>query len=65
MVREAAENGADIIMLPEMFNTPFTKQHMLEAKEFASAENPGTSYTLLQNLAKETGKYIIGGSIPE
>ena len=25
MVREASEKGADIIMLPEMFNCPFTK----------------------------------------
>ena len=52
-------------MLPEMFNCPFTKEHMLGAKEPATEENPGTSYTLLKNLAKETGKYIIGGSIPE
>jgi len=52
-------------MLPEMFSTPFTKHYMLKDKEFASEDNQGTSYTMLKNLAKETGKYIIGGSIPE
>ena len=65
MVREAASGGADLIMLPEIFNTPYTKEYMLKDKEFASEEKPGETYTLLKNLAMETQKYIIGGSIPE
>lgn len=54
MVRKAAASGADLIMLPEIFNTPYTKEYMLKDKEFATEENPGETYTLLQNLAKET-----------
>lgn len=29
LVKEAASKGADIIMLPEIFNTPYTKKYML------------------------------------
>lgn len=29
MIREAAAGGADIIVLPEMFATPYTKHYML------------------------------------
>lgn len=65
MIRTASTQGADVIVLPEMFTTPFTKQHMLKNKEFASEEKPGEAFTMLKTLAKETGKYIIGGSIPE
>ena len=65
MVRKAAARGADVIMLPEIFNTPYTKEYMLKDKEFATEDNHGETYTLLQNLARETQKYIIGGSIPE
>ena len=65
MVREASAKGADIIILPECFNTPYMKHYMLKDKEFTTGPNIGPSFTLLQKLAKETGKYIIGGSICE
>ena len=65
MIREAARNGADIIILPEMFPCPYQKEYMLRHKECASEDNKGEIFKLLQGLAKETGKYIIGGSIPE
>jgi predicted amidohydrolase len=29
MIREASQNGADVIVLPEMFTCPYTKQYML------------------------------------
>jgi predicted amidohydrolase len=63
MVREAASKGADVIMLPEIFVCPYVKEYMLKEKEFANES--GTTYNILKNLALETGKYIIGGSIPE
>lgn len=69
MIKEAASSGADIIMLPEMFNTPFNKKFMLELSEPIGEDyqtNPKSETSkLLSNLAKETKKYIIGGSIPE
>lgn len=63
MVREAAFNGADVIMLPEIFICPYVKDYMLREKE--PANESGTTFNILRDLAKETGKYIIGGSIPE
>jgi predicted amidohydrolase len=68
MIREAAQNQADLIMLPEMFTTPYVGSHMLANKEPIDdfKTNPAAQTTnLLSSLAKELGKYIIGGSIPE
>lgn len=50
-------------MLPEIFICPYVKDHMLKNKEFANES--GTTFNILKDLAVETGKYIIGGSIPE
>ena len=33
MVREAAQSGADIVVLPEMFNCPYSKEYF---KKFAA-----------------------------
>ena len=65
MVREASQKGADVIVLPEMFNCPYTKEYMLKEKEYASEDNHEQSYSVLQDLALETGKWLIGGTIPE
>jgi len=65
MIREAAKNGADVIVLPEMFTCPYDKESMLKAKEFASEKNPGETFSLLKSLSAELQVYIIGGSIPE
>lgn len=69
MIYAAAKGGADVIMLPEMFTTPFMGDYMV-----AAAEPYGPNFrddprsvtpTMLSRLAKETGTYIIGGSFPE
>ena len=68
MVREAAKNGAEIIMLPEIFSTSYTQEYMLKEKEVIDLKQPqksGPSYQCLKSISKETGTYIIGGSIPE
>jgi len=33
MILEAASNGANLIVLPEMFTTPFNKEYMLKYAE--------------------------------
>lgn len=53
--------GADMIVLPEMFNCPYGYGYF---KKFAESF-PGESTDLLSGLARELGVYIIGGSIPE
>ena len=70
MILKAAEEGAQVIMLPEMFTTPFEKEHMLKNAEPILLEGfrdePKCETTnFLSRLAKQTGTYIIGGSIPE
>lgn len=61
MVKEAADNGADIVVLPEMFNCPYDKKYF---KPFAKAEN-GESVAAMSAWAKEKGIILVGGSIPE
>jgi len=36
MVRKASDQGADVIMLPEMFTAPFQKEYMLKYAEKVS-----------------------------
>ncbi|MCQ1529674.1 carbon-nitrogen hydrolase family protein [Lutispora saccharofermentans] len=61
MIREAAGNGSNIVILPEMFNCPYDTKYF---SAFAEAY-PGDTASMLSHLAKELGIYIIGGSVPE
>lgn len=58
-----------MIVLPEMFFTPFNKDYMLKFKEpiTDNFKTDGLCPTtkLLSDLAQENDTYIIGGSIPE
>ncbi|WZL74202.1 carbon-nitrogen hydrolase family protein [Clostridiaceae bacterium 35-E11] len=61
LIREAAENGSQLVVLPEMFNCPYENKYFpLFAEEY-----PGETTTALAKLAKELSIYIVGGSIPE
>ena len=62
-------NGADVIVLPEMFTAPYTRKYMLDYKEpllddFKTNPKCETAH-MLSRLALTLGKYIIGGSFPE
>ena len=60
-IREAAENGADIAVLPEMFCCPYQNDCFRAYGEEAGGE----AQRALSALAAEAGIYIVGGSIPE
>ncbi|HAJ95666.1 MAG TPA: carbon-nitrogen hydrolase [Actinobacteria bacterium] len=62
LIRQAKKNHCpDIIILPEMFNCPYSYDYFVKY-----AENfPGETTELLSTLSKELNTYIIGGSIPE
>lgn len=58
-IREAAEKGAEIIVLPEMWNTGYALEKL---EELADVEGERTKAFLI-HLAKELGVHIVGGSV--
>lgn len=58
-IMEAARNGADCIVLPEMWNTGYALQQL---EELADPEGEETK-RLLSSLASKYSVYIIGGSV--
>lgn len=59
--REAAAQGADILVFPEMWICPYIGELFGKSKE----PEGGETYRFMSSLAKELGVYIFGGSIPE
>jgi omega-amidase len=68
-VLEAAKAGANIIVLPECFNSPYGCDYFPSYAEQLVPYPPSTeqspSYTALSSMAKEANAYLVGGSIPE
>ena len=58
MVCEAAGNGANVVVLPEMYNCPYSKKYF---QAFADAENGG-SVERMSAWARENGKLMVSGS---
>ena len=54
-------DDADIISLPEMWNCPYKTELF---PEYAEPEL-GDSWLAMSTLARKSGKYLVGGSIPE
>ncbi|WP_458402982.1 carbon-nitrogen hydrolase family protein [Methanobrevibacter sp.] len=61
MIGEASEN-ADFIVLPEMFNCPYSNDKFVEYQE---EEKDSHTLTEIASLARENSVYILAGSIPE
>lgn len=62
MIYDAADKGAKIVSLPEMFNCPYDNKNF---REYAETFPQGETIKMLSNAAKEKNIYLIGGSIPE
>ncbi|MEW6183086.1 MAG: carbon-nitrogen hydrolase family protein [Bacillota bacterium] len=61
-IRRAAQTGARLVALPEMFACPYVARLFPEyAEEFPDGE----SFRMLSDAAREEGVYIVGGSVPE
>lgn len=60
-IKEAAGGGAQLIVLPECFNSPYGAMYFSDYAE----EIPGESTTALSDAAKKFGVFIVGGSVPE
>lgn len=61
MVREAAQGGAQIVVLPEMFSCPYSGRYF---HAFA-AQGHEPILAVLSALAEENKVLLIGGSVPE
>lgn len=60
-VKRAADMGADIAILPEMFCCPYTNESFIENAEPCQ----GNIWNTMSKLAKGNNIYIVAGSIPE
>ncbi|GAB7366584.1 hypothetical protein MBLNU230_g8570t1 [Neophaeotheca triangularis] len=68
-VLEATSNGANLVVLPECFNSPYGTKHFPKYAETLLPSPPtkeqSPSFHALSALAKEAKTYLVGGSIPE
>lgn len=61
LVNQAAQFGADVVMLPEMFSCPYQNDYFVR---YAEAFGQTTTQAL-SKMAADNGIYLIGGSMPE
>lgn len=62
MICKAAELGAEIVSMPEMFNCPYNNKHF---KEYAENSLKDETLSMLSETSREKKIYLVGGSIPE
>lgn len=60
-IKKVSEEGADIAVLGEMFNTPYITSNFPIYGEIGQGE----SWQALSEAAKDNDIYVVGGSIPE
>ncbi len=60
-VVQAADRGAEVIVLPEMFNCPYQTKNFPVYAEKAGGE----CWTILSQAARDNHVWLVGGSIPE
>ena len=60
-LRQAADQGANLALLPEMFNCPYENPCFPLYGEPAGGE----TWQFLAAMARELGLYLAGGSVPE
>jgi len=61
-IREAVMRGAELITLPECFNSPYGTNFF---PQYAESVPDGETSKLLSGISKELGIFLIAGSIPE
>jgi predicted amidohydrolase len=62
MIIESKNRGADIAILPEMFNCPYENEKFVQ---YCESQEDSISLDLISNIAKELNIHVLAGSIPE
>ena len=62
LIRQAASNGARLVVLPEIWNSPYGVKYF---GQYAEPIPQGETIEALSQCAKQSKIYLIGGSIPE
>ncbi|MGB9200771.1 nitrilase-related carbon-nitrogen hydrolase, partial [Methanobacterium sp.] len=62
MIKESGDNGADMVVLPEMFNCPY-ETHKFRA--YAESADDSPSLKTVSMAANMNNIYLVAGSIPE
>lgn len=58
---EAASEGADVVVLPEMFSCPYKASNF----PIFAQKDGGANWNLLSQAAKKNSVYLVAGSMPE
>ncbi|KAH7866281.1 hypothetical protein Vadar_018076 [Vaccinium darrowii] len=64
-IEAAAKQGASLVMLPEMWNCPFSTNYFEEFAEDFDDKDGCPSFSMLSEVALGNGITIVGGSMPE
>lgn len=62
MIRQAARQGSQLVILPEMFNCPYKTSVF---SKFAEQYPGGQTVDMLSDAARQEQVYLVGGSVPE
>lgn len=64
-IQSASKKGAIIVLLPEMWNCPYSTDYFHRFSEDFDDQESSPSYSMLSDLACREGITIVGGSVPE
>ncbi|KAJ0075787.1 hypothetical protein Patl1_33635 [Pistacia atlantica] len=64
-IKFAAEKGARLVVLPEMWNCPYSNDYFAKYAENFEEKDASPSFSMLSEAALSLGITIVGGSMPE
>ncbi|XP_058080085.1 omega-amidase, chloroplastic-like isoform X2 [Magnolia sinica] len=64
-IESAAGNGAQLVVLPEIWNCPYLNENFPKNAENFDNEDASPSFSMLSEVARVCGITVVGGSIPE